>query len=192
MSFGLIPKCDKKSLRIRDTYFKRENKVCNDELEKVFLIPPLLLSFISKIPKKEYFPGKTACLSHLVAIENIKEKLTEPQLKMFRKSCFSHFLLVPELRFSAQIVHQFLLRQCETKKDNDIWILLKSKGLRFSKEEFALIIGLSFGTIPKCDKKSLRIRDTYFKGENKVHNDELEKVFLSLGEVKKIIKIIKN
>ena len=34
-------------------------------------------------------------------------------------------------------------------------------------------------------KKSLRIRDTYFKGENKVRNDELEKVFLSLGEEKK-------
>ena len=70
-----------------------------------------------------------------------------------------------------------LLHQCETKKDNEIWILLKSKGLRFSKEEFALITGLSFGHIPKCDKKSLQIRDTYFKGENKVRNDELEKVF---------------
>ena len=148
-------------------------------------IPPPLLSFISKISKEEYFPGKIACLSHLVAIENIKKKLIEPQLEMFRKSCFGHFLLLPELRFSAQIVHQLLLRQCETKKDNEIWILLKSKGLRFSKEEFALITGLSFGPITKCDKKSLRIRDTYFKGENKVRNDELEKVFLSLGEEKK-------
>ena len=127
--------------------------MCNDELEKVFLIPPLLLSFISKIPKEEYRRGKIACLSHLVAIENIKKELIEPQLEMFRKSCFGHFLLL-ELRFSAQIVHQFLLRQCETKKDNDIWILLKSKGLRFSKEEFSFITGLSFGHIPKCDKKS--------------------------------------
>lgn len=155
-------------------------------------IPPHLLSFISKISKEEYFPGKIACLSHLVAIENIKKKLTEPQLEMFRKSCFGHFLLLPELRFSAQIVHQLLLRQCETKKDNEIWILLKSKGLRFSKEEFALITGLSFGPITKCDKKSLRIRDTYFKGENKVRNDELEKVFLSLGEEKKKKKNKKN
>ena len=78
-------------------------------------IPHSLISFISKIPKEEYFPRKIACLSHLVAIENIKEKLTEPQLEMFRKSCFGHFLLL-ELRFSAQIVHQLLLRQCETKK----------------------------------------------------------------------------
>ena len=155
-------------------------------------IPPPLLSFISKISKEEYFPGKIACLSHLVAIENIKKKLTEPQLEMFRKSCFGHFLLFPKLRFLAQIIHQLLLRQCETKKDNEIWILLKSKGLRFSKEEFALITGLSFGPITKCDKKSLRIRDTYFKGENKVRNDELEKVFLSLGEEKKKKKKIED
>ena len=102
---------------------------------------------------------------------------------MFRKSCSGHFLLFPELRFSVQIVHQLLLRQCETKKDNEIWILLKSNDLRFSKE-FALITGLSFGSIPKCDQKSLWIRDIYFKGENKVHNGELKKVFLYLGEVK--------
>ena len=113
-----------------------------------------LLYFIFKIPKDEYFPGKIACLSHLVVIKNIKKKLIEPQLDMFRKSCFGHFLLIPKLRFSTQIVHQLLLRQCETKKDNEIWILLKSKGLRFSKEELALITGLNFGPIPKCDQKS--------------------------------------
>ena len=43
---------------------------------------------------------------------------------------------------------------------------IKVKGLIFSKEEFTLITALSFGPMPKCDKKSLRIRDTYFKGEN--------------------------
>ena len=79
-------------------------------------IPHPLLSFISKISKEEYFPRKIACLPHLVAIENIKKKLTEPQLEMFGKSCFGHFLLFPELRFLAQIVHQLLLHQCETKK----------------------------------------------------------------------------
>ena len=104
----------------------------------------LSLSFISKIPKEEYFPGKIACLSHLVAIKNVKKKLTKPQLEMFIKSCSGHFLLFPELRFSAQIVYQLLLHQCETKQDNEIWILLKSKGLRFSKEEFCIDYGLEF------------------------------------------------
>ena len=104
---------------------------------------------------------------------------------MFIKSCFSHFLLLPKLRFSTQIVCQLLLCQCETKKDNEMWILLKSKGLRFSKDEFELITRPSFVPILECDKKSLSIRDTYFKGENKMCNDELEKVLLSLGRLKK-------
>ena len=90
-----------------------------------------------------------------------------------------------KLRFSVQIAHQLLLCQCETKKNNKIWILLASKGLRFSKDDLLLITSLSFGFILECDKKSLRMRDKYFKGENKVCNDELEKVFLSLGDVKK-------
>ena len=41
-------------------------------------------------------------------------------------------------------------------------------------------------------KKSLRIRNTYFKEENKVRNDELEKVFLSLGEEKKKKRVRKK
>ena len=44
---------------------------------------------------------------------------------------------------------------------------------------------MSFVPILECDKKSLSIRDTYFKGENKMCNDELEKVLLSLGRLKK-------
>ena len=100
---------------------------------------------------------------------------------MFRKSCLGKFLLLPELKFSAQIVHGLLLRQCETKKENEIWMKLKSKGLRFGKDEFVLVTGLSFGHIPKFDKRSSRIREKYFKGEKKVHNDQLERVFFSLG-----------
>lgn len=72
------------------------------------------------------------------------------------------------------------LCQCETKKGSEIGILLKSKDLRFSKDEFVLVIGLRFGPILERDQKSLHIRDTYFKGENKVCNDELKKVFISL------------
>ena len=48
-----------------------------------------------------------------------------------------------------------------------------------------MITGLSFGPLLKCDQKSSRIKDVYFKGENKVRNDELEKVFLFLWKLKK-------
>ena len=78
-----------------------------------------------------------------------------------------------------------LLRQCIIKKDDEMWFLVNSKGLRFGEDEFGLITGLSFGPIPQHNETSMRIRDVYFNSENKVCNDHLEKVFLSFGEVKK-------
>ena len=58
---------------------------------------------------------------------------------------------------------------------------MKSKRLRFGKDEFVLVTGLSFGPIPKFDKRSLLMREKYFKGEKKVCNDQLKRVFLSIG-----------
>ena len=92
---------------------------------------------------------------------------------------------MPELKFSAQIVHHMLLCQCLIKNDDEMWFLVNSKGLRFGEDEFGLITGLSFGPIPQHNETSMRIRDVYFNSENKVCNDHLEKVFLSFGEVKK-------
>ena len=78
-----------------------------------------------------------------------------------------------------------LLRQCLIKKDDEMWFLVNSKRLRFDENEFGLITGLSFGPIPQHEETSMRIRDVYINSENKVCNDQLEKVFLSFGEVKK-------
>ena len=61
---------------------------------------------------------------------------------------------------------------------------MKSKGLRFAKNEFVLFTGLSFGHIPKFDKRSSRIKEKYFKGEKKMRNNKLERVFLSLENEK--------
>ena len=55
---------------------------------------------------------------------------------------------MPELKFSTQIVHHIILRQCVTKKEDEMWFLVRSKGLRFSQDEFGLITSLSFGPIP--------------------------------------------
>ena len=120
-----------------------------------------------------------ACLSHIIAIDNIKKNLNETQLEMFKTSCFDHFLGMADLKFSAQIVHNMLLRQCDIKKKDDMWILIHSKGLRFSALEFALITRLKFGKFSQFDITSLRIRDQYFNRENKIHNDRLEEVFIT-------------
>ena len=55
---------------------------------------------------------------------------------------------MPELKFSIQIVHHMLLRQCLIKKDDEMWFLVNSKGLRFGEDEFGLITSLSFDPIP--------------------------------------------
>ena len=104
-----------------------------------------------------------SCLTtHLRANQKIKENLNETQLEMFKTSWFGHFLSMGELKFSAQIVHNMLLRQCHTQKEDEMWILANSKGLRFGGLEFALITGLRFGQISKFDIISLRIRDKCF------------------------------
>ena len=66
---------------------------------------------------------------------------------MFKNSCFGHFFVMLELKFSTQIMYHMLLCQCLIKKDDDIWFLGMSKGLKFSQDELGLIISLSFGLI---------------------------------------------
>ena len=61
-----------------------------------------------------------------------------------------------------------------------MWILVHSKGLRFSALEFALIIGLKFGKVSQFDITYLRIRDQYFNRKSKIHNDRLDDVFIAL------------
>ena len=77
---------------------------------------------------------------------------------MFKTSCFGQFLGMVDLKFYVQIVHNMLLRQCDITKEDELWILVHSKGLRFSVLEFALITYLSFGNILQSNSTSLRIR----------------------------------
>ena len=68
------------------------------------------------------------------------------------------------------------------KKEDKMWILVYSKRLRFSALEFALITRLIFGNVSQFDLTSLKIRDKYFDGENKICSDWLEEDFISLYE----------
>ena len=78
---------------------------------------------IQSIPNEGHFASKVACLSHVSAISKIKEHLNETQLEMFKTSCFGHFLSMGEVKFSAQILHNMLLCQCHTQKEEEIWLL---------------------------------------------------------------------
>ena len=58
-----------------------------------------------------------------------------------------------------------LLNQCLTKKDDEMWFLVRLKGLRFRQDELGLITNLSFGLISQHNQTSSRIWGAYFNGE---------------------------
>ena len=50
---------------------------------------------------EDHFHSKVVYLSHLSAIEKIKENLNETQLKIFKTSCFEHLLSMADLKIFA-------------------------------------------------------------------------------------------
>ena len=111
-------------------------------------------------------------------LAEIKEKLDDWELDLFRRSCFGHFLdLEPEWleggktgkrnTFAGQLVHFLLLRRMRTSKKKEMWFLVEGKPARFSLTEFAMVTGLHCSAIPKIStEQSLRLknrlRDLYF------------------------------
>ena len=74
-------------------------------------------------------------------MEDNKNKLSEEQINIFRRSYFDHFLDVKELEFLAQLLHNILLREVKSDK-NAMWFSIRRKNIRISLEEFALVTGL--------------------------------------------------
>ncbi|MDV3194015.1 MAG: hypothetical protein Q8835_03115, partial [Sweet potato little leaf phytoplasma] len=69
------------------------------------------MALVPKIAPADYFPAALTCCSHLgKTVKNIKDKLTDTQLGMFRQTCFGHFLDT-SLMFNGQLIHYFLLRE---------------------------------------------------------------------------------
>ena len=58
-------------------------------------------------------------------------------------------------------------------KEDEMWIFVDFKGIRFGGLEFSLLTGLRFGQFSEFDINSLRIRDKYYTRENKICNDQL-------------------
>ncbi|KAK3230230.1 hypothetical protein Dsin_002111 [Dipteronia sinensis] len=104
------------------------------------------VDFLVKVA--EHFPAKINSTSSIVAIKQIKEKLTEAQLALFRTTCFGKLLEMHELKFSGQLVHHLLLRQIRSSNKSEMWFAVGGKTFRFSIQEFCLITGLACGPDP--------------------------------------------
>ncbi|TXG70415.1 hypothetical protein EZV62_005350 [Acer yangbiense] len=82
------------------------------------------------------------------SIKNIKNNLKMEQKKMFKQTCFGNFLNMGgnRLTFSAQMVHQLLLRQVENPNTNGMWFSVRDKTIRFSMQEFCVVTCLDCST----------------------------------------------
>ncbi|XP_038880341.1 uncharacterized protein LOC120071983 [Benincasa hispida] len=92
-----------------------------------------------KIREVDRFPGQVTCLAHVAnANKIVKQKLTERQLEMFKRTVFGRFLDI-ELVFNNPLIHHMLLREVKNSGMNSISFFVRGKVVIFSKDEFLLI-----------------------------------------------------
>ncbi|KAF3445278.1 hypothetical protein FNV43_RR14973 [Rhamnella rubrinervis] len=140
-------------------------------------------NLVPKFSEDQFFQARVTRFSSLKVIENIKKKLNENQMKLFRESCFGHFLEMHDIHFSGGIVHHLLMRQLKTQKTEEMWFGFDGKYARFGKTEFCLIAGLRFGEPPSNIEsrrrfQCRRLRDECFNGEQSITSETLQDRFL--------------
>ncbi|KAK0591005.1 hypothetical protein LWI29_034332 [Acer saccharum] len=148
--------------------------------------------------RANFFRKKIIYFSSLKdTIKNINNKLTMEQKIMFEQTCFGNFLNMGgnRLIFSAQMVHQLLLRQVENPNTNEMWFSVGEKTIRFSMQEFCVVTGLDCSPYPSVDVltkvEGVRLRDEVFFGNMDLHINDLEEAFVkaNIDDDKTIVKL---
>ncbi|XVF60277.1 hypothetical protein PTKIN_Ptkin08bG0032200 [Pterospermum kingtungense] len=89
---------------------------------------------------------------HSDVLDDIKARLKEcgdSVLQQFEQSCFGHFLRFHSGAYSCNVaLHAIMSRQINKldAPDDEIWFRIGGQFIRFSKYEYALVTGLSFGS----------------------------------------------
>ncbi|KAF4397281.1 hypothetical protein G4B88_009127 [Cannabis sativa] len=84
-----------------------------------------------------FFPNHE---NNVIAI--INSKLTPSQAKLFRETCFGHFLDMNPIAMQTQLIHSVLHREVHQKNPYEMWFKFGSQNFRFSLAEFAVVTGL--------------------------------------------------
>ncbi|CAH9132146.1 unnamed protein product, partial [Cuscuta epithymum] len=126
-----------------------------------------------QIPVCDHFPAQISqCSEFKDATKLVKSGLTPAQLAEFRKMPWGHLLDVPELQFSAQIVHSLLLRLVCDQPNDELWFCVNDKLLRFTYNDFERITGLrSMGptlVISDVDEGNGTLIDKFFGGAKEI------------------------
>lgn len=120
-----------------------------------------------KIAAEDRFPAQATSLSSHIGVVNqlIKQKLTDGQLDMFRRTVFGRFVDM-DIVFNSPLVHHILLREVHVQNHNDetMYFNLNGHTVKFSKDEFLLVTGLwrSPVVVPRTTVVTGALRTKYF------------------------------
>ncbi|XP_059302198.1 uncharacterized protein LOC132054159 [Lycium ferocissimum] len=110
----------------------------------------------------------------------VKDRLNDAQLKLFRESPFGLFLDLPKLNVQPQLIRSLMYAETEHDRDDMFIINLNGKELRFGIREFAIVTGLKCGMdsefVSDPDSPN-RLMDMYFNGLTKVPKNDLIELF---------------
>ncbi|KAJ4721121.1 Ulp1 protease family, C-terminal catalytic domain containing protein [Melia azedarach] len=85
------------------------------------------------------------------------------------------------LGFLKNLVHKILLHEVEIDGDEqEMWFLIIETPMRFSRIEFTLITGLTFGPYPEVSVDSHRLQDLYFGLKPTPSLDDIDSAFYAL------------
>ncbi|XP_038885808.1 uncharacterized protein LOC120076102 [Benincasa hispida] len=95
-----------------------------------------------KIHVVDRFSRQVTYLAHVAnANKIVKQKLTERQLEMFKRTVFGRFIDI-ELVFNSPLIHHILLSEVKNSGMDSISFFVRGKVITFSKDGFLLITGL--------------------------------------------------
>ncbi|KAK2648720.1 hypothetical protein Ddye_016209 [Dipteronia dyeriana] len=141
-----------------------------------------------KTPEEEWYEGKVTRHDHFDAhgqiddaINRVLTEWAEEDRHRLRASCFGHLLTMQQpVKFSGGIVHQLLLRDVHHNGPSDeMWFMIGTHEVRFSKVEFGLITGLWFDVLPDTSRYvsfDNGLYHRYFGGKDEISSLELRDV----------------
>ena len=107
-----------------------------------------LRKFITPINKHDADAKMSNLGNSTNAVKLIRKKLGKTGIKLFKKTCFGHFLKMKPIKFCGGFVHSLLLRQVECNDSKVLEFNFRGLGVRFDRKAFATVTGLKCCRFP--------------------------------------------
>ncbi|XP_070009978.1 uncharacterized protein [Nicotiana sylvestris] len=144
-----------------------------------------------KLPVKkwDYYVALDAKLScshwsshtNIGVVDELKLKLTDEQIQMFRKTCFGYFLDLPPVVVQNQVIRFLMSRELVQDSEDEFYVKINHSTLCFGIREFAIISGLRcVGEVNDegTYSGSNRLKEAYFPDRDRVSKDDLIDCFM--------------